>query len=252
MDISTQIKNNPKYTIAALIRLYSYQTTANNLSLGFNKSDGPFLSKLATIFLKTGKLDNKQIKAAARLLPKYAGQLLDLEPVDFEIEEVKKEPIQKQKRLAALINKEIRISFPRTFEDARRIKSLSGRKYIKKFDYWSCPVSLRTTMLLKRWGFEFDKKLENWYQRYRFTMDDLINKICNIPENDFKILTKRQEREIKKNHKIKPIRFNDNDKRCTTCKYVDQYKCGICDEIPPAEVLNNGCLNWKKTDTKYF
>lgn len=79
------IKTSNKHTIAALMRIYSFQEqdeksekqTKFHNGMGFNKFDAPLLSSFAEQVNKHGYLYQKQIIVARKKLIKYADQILD-------------------------------------------------------------------------------------------------------------------------------------------------------------------------------
>lgn len=245
-NIKQLILTDPNYTIAALVRLYSYQS-AKVPGIGFDKNDNGFLSNLAVKYYKTGTLSDPQIKAAARLLAKYSDQLTDLKPITNFIKQEPKQEEPEQKtypapeRTAKLTGNKITIHFPRTFEDARRIKLLSGREYIKKFDYWECPLLLPSVIALDQWGFIFDSKLQTWYIQNKIELKDLISKKIEIPKYDFKKV-------IKENSKKE---ITDTKKCCQTCIYFHGYNCSLCPEKIPIEIEQKGCPNYDFFDCGY-
>lgn len=249
MNLQQQIKNEPGFTIAALLRLYSYQSTSQHaINMGFNKQDSPLLCVFAKRYIQTGKLDTKELKAAARLLPKYASQLEGLEPVSIDVEKPKVDIAASRK--ASLSNKTIVIKFPNSFDDTRRIKCLSGRRYIKKIDSWQCPLNLRSVVLLKQWGFVFDAKLNNWLEDNRITLKDLISRVVDIPEGDFKLISRKQRQQLEKDG-MEPIKFTGKQK-CYNCRYYFGNKCSVCEEVVPIDIQHTGCLNWDLATNKYF
>lgn len=80
-----QITTNPEKTVAALLRIYKNQWGNEQASksviykngIGFRPQDVKICSSMAEQALKKGSLSEKQIKWVAKLIAKYAGQLVD-------------------------------------------------------------------------------------------------------------------------------------------------------------------------------
>ncbi len=85
-DIRRMITTNKRWTMRALVVLYQRQTedeqetlsTKHDNGIGFNGIDAPFLSDLARTVMMNRGLSDKQIKAAQRIIGKYAGQLTEI------------------------------------------------------------------------------------------------------------------------------------------------------------------------------
>jgi len=78
--------NNDKFIPVLIKALWVYQThdeklqriTKHTNGRGFTHVDGEFMSSLHNFYLKAGFLTPKQIKAARKVLPKYATQLSNI------------------------------------------------------------------------------------------------------------------------------------------------------------------------------
>lgn len=77
------LEKNDEQLIKALLKLYKYQTSTeqyarNTLyfnSVGFNGTDGKFLSSLATFYQRFNRLSSKQLWCLRKRMKKYSGQL---------------------------------------------------------------------------------------------------------------------------------------------------------------------------------
>lgn len=85
--VQEKIRTDRKWAERALKALYRCQTveeqnteeTIERNGVGFNANDAPFLSSLAQSLEHYPHLTERQLKAAQKLLPKYARQLLDMQ-----------------------------------------------------------------------------------------------------------------------------------------------------------------------------
>jgi SWI/SNF-related matrix-associated actin-dependent regulator of chromatin subfamily A-like protein 1 len=60
----------------------------------------------------------------------------------------------------------IYITFPLDRDEVVHIKSLQGyQQHPGKPIYWTCPINPKNIMLLKEWGFRFDRKLNDLYRK---------------------------------------------------------------------------------------
>lgn len=254
-NLKTLILTDPTYTAAALIRLYSY-TNKKITGMGFTKTDNLILGKIASQLVITGKLKQNQLRAAKRLLPKYHDQLENLEPISVIIEDGEPIRIREQEeseRVVKLLAGKLIIKFPRDKYDVLRIKTLSNRKYDKKLDQWSCPVNLRSVMLLIQWGFDLDTNAKAWYSNNRITLQDLLTKKVDIPDGDMKKIIRQNKLKLPPQgdygmEPIKPSRKNG----CADCAYVDRGSCGVCGEHLSADIFGKGCMNWKENKRLFF
>ena len=93
-----QITTNPEKTVAALLRIYknqrsdeqSYRSVYYKNGIGFRPQDVKICSSMAEQALKKGSLSEKQIKWVAKLIAKYAGQLVDGSIAEGKIVKLKK------------------------------------------------------------------------------------------------------------------------------------------------------------------
>ena len=61
----------------------------------------------------------------------------------------------------------IKIKFPFDLETVKQIKTIPGRRYESTEKYWDCPLSIEAIEKLKEFGFEFDDKLKEYYQKFQ-------------------------------------------------------------------------------------
>lgn len=82
--VRTSIQNSDKAVISALMLLYSYQTTDEQMTgdarhqngAGFNGADAPILTSFAQQYEQKGWLSPKQLELARKKLKKYSRQVL--------------------------------------------------------------------------------------------------------------------------------------------------------------------------------
>jgi hypothetical protein len=81
--VKAKLTSNPKWAKAALLKLFSNQTSDEQTShetkyhnnIGFTGADARWLSSLATQLRDKGYLTDKQMKVLYRKIGKYAGQI---------------------------------------------------------------------------------------------------------------------------------------------------------------------------------
>ena len=96
-NIKAQIRNDNNKAIHALMTIYSYQTdmeqenghTVVYNGVGFGGVDSEILSSYAEKYHRYGKLTPSQMTWVKKLMPKYAGQLLELSIAKGNFEKVK-------------------------------------------------------------------------------------------------------------------------------------------------------------------
>jgi hypothetical protein len=82
--IVEKLASNPKWLLAGIVAIYNRQTadeqsadaTQEDNKMGFNGVDARFGSSLAKRILSGYSLSPKQMAAGAKMMKKYAGQLL--------------------------------------------------------------------------------------------------------------------------------------------------------------------------------
>ena len=85
-DIRQMLEVNDKAVLRGLIRIYERQTedekrnqeTSYNNKVGFNGSDAPVLTRIATYYLKYGYISLKHIPVVRKKMLKYSGQLANI------------------------------------------------------------------------------------------------------------------------------------------------------------------------------
>lgn len=83
--LKNQIATNDDKAIRALMTVYSYQTVDEKKKgetkalngVGFSGKDSKILSSFAEQYNRSGSLSPKQVALLKRLMPRYAGQLLN-------------------------------------------------------------------------------------------------------------------------------------------------------------------------------
>ena len=165
-----EVIKQDQYAISALLTLYSYQTTDEQISLstkhengmGFNGTDGGFCSSLAMQYLRKGRLTEKQIASLRKLLPKYHGQISELDPKPNGAATEKK-AVDQTKR-AILQNNTLLITFPYDPEMVAAIKEIPNRKWNKEQKRWEAPLTIDTVDDLLKMKFEIDPKASAWHK----------------------------------------------------------------------------------------
>lgn len=150
MQLRQLIKNDPQYTIAALLHLFGGEND-------FKCTEQKILKILAKQYESAGFLSSEQLMAVARILPKYHDKL---EGLVFESQpEERKESIpSKFEKTAWLDDKRIRLKSDDK-ADAIRTKQLFDRRYSPKTDSYSCQFTLDNLLNLREWGFSFSQDL---------------------------------------------------------------------------------------------
>jgi len=96
------LSKNDNQLIKALHRLYDYQTRTEKIerdtkyfnNVGFNGTDGKFMSSLATFHTRFGYLSSKQLFCLRKRMKKYAGQLAKIANGELELP-VENNPVKK-------------------------------------------------------------------------------------------------------------------------------------------------------------
>ena len=146
-ELAKLIATQEGYTLAALLRVLSYQTADEQQSaatkydngMGFNGVDAGICTDMTRFFNRTGGLSEAQVKFLQRILPKYAGQCVGIEPIENRYSRKKREP---EPRVVDIRDNRLVISFPYDAAEVARVKSLEGRRFHKdKTAYWTAVLS---------------------------------------------------------------------------------------------------------------
>ena len=185
-DIMELIKTNDEYTIGALMTLYSYQTseeqlmkyTRNDNAMGFNSMDAGVLSDIAEFYRRTGFLTEKQINFARRTIMKYHRQLTESSIRPLPIKSKTKEQTTNVTKWAGSLDggKKILIKFKTPKDDPQwrqlleKVKTLSGRRWNPDLEDkpWSCHCTMDNLQQLIDWGFEIAPKLKEWHDKMSY------------------------------------------------------------------------------------
>lgn len=92
-NLWTILSTNDEQLKKALLKLYDYQTRTEKAvrdtkyfnKVGFNGTDGKFMSSLATFLNKRGYLSPKQMFCLRKRMKKYAGQLAKIANGELEV-----------------------------------------------------------------------------------------------------------------------------------------------------------------------
>ena len=84
--LRAQLASNPEKAVRGLMEIYGYQTaqeqrmgtTVEHNGVGFSGCDSEILSSFAEQYKSRGWLSNKQLALVTRIMPRYAGQLLEV------------------------------------------------------------------------------------------------------------------------------------------------------------------------------
>ena len=187
------IKEKNEYAIGALLKIYSFQTTNEQMQqsthednkMGFNATDAGFMSSMAEQFLKKGSLSDRQIPYVKKCMPKYIKQLTqtEFEPVNFE-KTISAQPLKTVKTATSQENNiVIKFQYPkgdkRFSEMVTNIKSLPGRRFVKTEYCWKCPLSIETIEKLIEWEFDISSDLLEWHKK--ITTKPELNYDLQIP-----------------------------------------------------------------------
>lgn len=182
------ILTEDRWTIGALIRLYSFQTdfektygTIEQNSVGFNMYDDDICSGMAKFYLDKGYLTVNQINYLKRCLPKYVNQLLivgDVEPKDIRVTAPSNEKTKSQK-LVSLVKEIIEIRFDYDPDKIHKVKSL-GCRWEPDKRYWWIPLNIEVVEQLIEWKFDLSLELKKWYDEFTKVVSK-DSKILEIP-----------------------------------------------------------------------
>ena len=83
-SLRVQLSNRPSQALKALVILFNRQTTDEKMGLhtrhvnfvGFSHRDSVFLTSLAKQYINKGSLTTAQMVCLHRIIPRYAGQLI--------------------------------------------------------------------------------------------------------------------------------------------------------------------------------
>ena len=180
-ELAHLVRTDPRYTISALIALYSFQeadeqaigTTYHQNGKGFSNADSGVLSDIARYYMQRGFLSPRQLDFVRSAIPKYLGQLSGLELTPAKIREPIKAPVNpvntapqaqaeppKPQRTAKLVKGVLEISFSYDPTVVEQVKGLSGRKWNPASKTWTAPVCDESMALLKEWGFELPAEIK--------------------------------------------------------------------------------------------
>lgn len=166
-ELRDLIRSDAGFAVAALLRLYEFQTadeqavggTIHQNGVGFNGGDSSILTSFAKIYKQVGWLTQGQIDFLKRSLPKYMGQLegVPITPAQLTTRETataKPEPRVAKQPEAVVKSGEYHLTFDYNPELIAKVKSLSGRRCSGPPDWtWIVPVTVDTHLSLKEWGF---------------------------------------------------------------------------------------------------
>ena len=181
-EIKEKMRNEPEFTVGALIALYqhqtpeeqSFQTTAFDNNMGFNKVDSKMLTDLSKFYLQKGYLSDKQIAIARQKLMKYAKQLcgINIEPLKIKGKSNNKPPKPKEKLAKKDSDERIRVEFPYDKDIIFAIKDVNGYWFDANSKTWTMPLTITNIDKLLNLGFKLTSELQQWYdQIYSATSD---------------------------------------------------------------------------------
>lgn len=180
-ELAHLVRTDPRYTISALIALYSFQeadeqaigTTCHQNGKGFSNADSGVLPDIARYYMQRGFLSPRQLDFVRSAIPKYLGQLSGLELTPAKIREPVKAPVNpvnatpqalaeppKPQRTVKLVNGVLEISFSYDPTVVEQVKGLSGRKWNPASKTWTAPLCDESVACLKEWGFAFDSEIK--------------------------------------------------------------------------------------------
>jgi len=179
-EIKDNITKSDEHCVGALIRLYSFQTADEQMrretryqnAMGFNSTDGGFLSDVAQFYIEHGFLSPKQIAFVRKCLLKYCGQLehIGYQPVEIKKKRdegadstvpqtsrpMKKEaPVRPEKEVREWKG-QIAIRFEYDPELVAKVKTLSGRWFHGdvKPPFWTADLNQFNIDKLAQFGFD--------------------------------------------------------------------------------------------------
>lgn len=178
MDLLDLIKTDPRYTVAALLKVYCNQSTDEKMiggtkhinNIGFNMYDAPAMTSLVEKYLDTKILTKNQVTYLQRSIPKYWKQFdITIKPVPIKVIETGKDKKKKTKKDVKSLDKTAKkngdciiITFPYNLDTIQNVKSLDGRKWNPTDRIWEAPITISNIDKLRGFGFSICADLENW------------------------------------------------------------------------------------------
>lgn len=193
--IQKRITLNPRYAIAVLIRLYSFQTEDEQASgtttykndAGFSGQDCDILSSLAEQYLDRKSLTEKQIQFVQKGTRKYWRQVrLELKPVQNLVIRKKSNGQGKVKTPQEYLvrrsgESDIVITFPYDPDIIAQIKRLQYRTWNPKVKAWTARLTENNVqLLLDLKKFKIDQSIVDWFNE--------CNRKVEIPTGKIEIL----------------------------------------------------------------
>lgn len=179
--IQKRITLNPRYAVAVLVKVYSFQTddeqsAGNTVYLngtGFSSQDSDILSSLAEQYIDRKNLTDKQLAYVQKATKKYWRQVrLELPPVDTLVIRKKEEPTKekKQKKAPKYIVKQyddenMVISFPYNPDIIAQVKRLQYRSWDPNARAWEARITEPNIQaLIDMKVFAIDQSILDWFK----------------------------------------------------------------------------------------
>ncbi len=157
MDIQHLIRNDPKYTVGALL---------NICPINKNIKDANILNDLSNFYIEKGFLTDKQVNLIKVKLEKYLdliqGEIKPVENVNFSMKKLYA-PRAKIKEAFKHDKYTIKVKFPYCTETIQTIKTFNGRAFIPDDKSWTIPLTVINYEKIIELGFKPDSSLVGWY-----------------------------------------------------------------------------------------
>jgi len=187
-----ELLEQDEYVVGALMRIYAFQTDDEQAAgytkywndMGFNGLDATTLSDIAEFYKRTNFLTPKQAELVKKMIKKYHRQIIQEGFAPMPIK-ARKQTTERTKapnnvNLSAGFTNDfskIKIKFwypkgdQRFSEVLKKVKTLIGRRFVKKERCWYAALSTDSTTKLLEWGFKFEKALQDWHDRLTIQPD---------------------------------------------------------------------------------
>jgi len=71
------------------------------------------------------------------------------------------------------VQPKIKVTFPFSYDDLDRVRTLPGRQYHSEGKFWACPLSIDAVEMLLEWKFTVDPPLLSFLQKSKVHVDDI-------------------------------------------------------------------------------
>lgn len=199
-EITQLVKTDPRYTIAALVAIHSFQLEDEKYSAryqngkGFNGTDAGICGDLVDFYRQRGFLTPRQLAYLQRSLPKYMGQIagMDLEPATIKSIEKPTANVDPANpaaptntKQAKMVGDLIQITFPYDAVMVGLVKTLSERRWDAVKKVWMATPCPATIDKLREWGFQLDPSIAVWMEALTPTVKVEVTEVVGLKRQLF-------------------------------------------------------------------